>query len=124
MGQSDLSTFASDVYDPTDEFTGGDVVDRETVFDAIEEKYRFVSQNASQEGPAQDRALAKMDVYGDALDAIKNGTDLSRLRSEMVQEKKRAESAMAAAEDDVEDAQARGARDAAEDVVDAIGGST
>lgn len=125
MAQRSLSDFAGDVYDPTDEFTGGDVATRRDVREHLTQKYKYASEaGARKDGPGREKSLAEMQVYADALDALKSGQDLATIKADAAVRANRAADALDAATGDVEDAKARGQQQAAEIVVDVIEGES
>lgn len=121
MAQRALTDFVGDVYDPTSEFSGGDVVDRRDVRDALTEKYQFASEaGGRKDGPGREKNLAAMQVYRDVLGALQDGKDLADIKADAAIRANRSADALDDATTDLEDAKARGQQQAAEDVVDII----
>lgn len=113
-----------DVYDPTEEFeTGADVVAKSEIIDRLKEAYAFASEGgAGESGPKQKRALAKMNAIGDALEELDGGASVEDVHAEMVRRSEAAEDQLDDVTDDLRDAELRGERDGADDVVLAIEG--
>jgi hypothetical protein len=119
---TDLADF--EVHDPTEEFeSGADVVAKSEVMDRLKEAYAFASERgAGETGPKQTRALAKMNAIGDALEDLDGGASVQDVRVEMVRRRKAAEDELDDVQEDERDAELRGERDGADEVVLAIEG--